>query len=68
MANIIYSYTKPGNRGVRLLTQDPGYSNKTKVLIKDIRFEVIGGFRARGFTEVDNKTIVFSTFAKAPVK
>lgn len=68
MANIIRSCAKPSDRGIRLLTQDPGYCDKTKELIKDIGFEVVGGYGAGGFAEVDDETVVFSPFPKAPVK
>lgn len=68
MANIIRSCAKPGDGGVRLLTQDPGYCDETKDLIKDIGFEVVGGYGAGGFAEVDNESVVFSAFTKAPVK
>jgi hypothetical protein len=68
IANIIRSCAKPGDREIRLLTQDPGYCDKTKDLIKEIGFEVIGGYGAGGFAEVDDETVVFSPFPKAPVK
>jgi hypothetical protein len=68
MANIIRSCAKPSDRGIRLLTQDPGYCDETKDLIKDLGFEVEGGYGAGGFTEVDDETVVFSPFPRAPVK
>lgn len=68
MANIIRSCAKSSGREIRLLTQDPGYCDKTKDLINDIGLEVIGGYGAGGFAEVDDQTVVFSPFPKAPVK
>jgi hypothetical protein len=68
MANIIRFYAKPGDERVRLLAQDPGYCDETKDIIKDIGFEVVGEFGAGGFAEVDDESVVFSPFPKAPVK
>ncbi|OBT61826.1 hypothetical protein VE03_08788 [Pseudogymnoascus sp. 23342-1-I1] len=68
MANVVRSCAKPDDKGVRLLTQDPGYCDETKDLLKDIGFEVVGGYGAGGFAEVDDESIVFSPFPKAPVQ
>ncbi|OBT85207.1 hypothetical protein VE02_05658 [Pseudogymnoascus sp. 03VT05] len=68
MANIIRSCAEPSDREIRLLTQDPGYCDETKGLIKDLGFEVVGGYGAGGFAEVDDETVVFSPFPRAPVK
>lgn len=68
MANIIRSCAKPGDRRVRLLTQDPDYCDETKDLVRDIGFEVVGGYGAGGFAEVDNESVVFSAFTNAPFK
>lgn len=68
MANIVRSCAKPGDRGLRLLTQDPDYRDETNDLIKDLGFEVIGGYGAGGFAEIDDESVVFSTFTSAPVK
>jgi hypothetical protein len=54
--------------GVRLLTQDPGYCHETREIVRDLGFEVVGIYGAGGFTEVDSESIVFSAYAKAPVK
>ncbi len=68
IADIARSCAKTGDTGVRLLTQDPGYSDKTKDLLQEIGFEVIGEYGAGGFAELDNESIVFSAFASVPVK
>ncbi|KFY35911.1 hypothetical protein V494_05495 [Pseudogymnoascus sp. VKM F-4513 (FW-928)] len=68
MAKITRSCAKPGDGGVRLLTQDPGYSDETKDIVKEIGFEVVGEYGAGGFAEVDDECVVFSPFPRAPVK
>lgn len=35
---------------------------------RGIRFEVVGQYGAGSFTELDDEWVVFSAFAKAPVK
>lgn len=54
--------------GLRLLTQDPGYSDETRDLLREIGFEVVGEHGAGGFTELDDESVVFSAFAAAPAK
>ncbi|TGJ79165.1 hypothetical protein E0Z10_g9600 [Xylaria hypoxylon] len=68
MANITRSCAKTGDTGVRLLTQDPGYSDETKDMIRKIGFEIVGEHGAGGFAELDDESVVFSPFASAPVK
>ena len=68
IANVIRSCAKTRDIGLRLLTQDPGYSDETKDMLKGIGFEVIGEYGAGGFAEVDNESVVFSAFTRAPVK
>lgn len=53
---------------VRLLTQDPQYSNDAKEFLKGKGFEIVGDFGAGGFDDVDDNSIVFSAWANAPVK
>ncbi|KAI1420763.1 hypothetical protein F5Y12DRAFT_92415 [Xylaria sp. FL1777] len=64
MADIARSY----DSDVRLLTQDPNYSDETKNLLQEIGFEVAGEYGAGGFAELDHESIVFSAFTAAPVK
>lgn len=68
MADVVRSSAKTEGAAVRLLTQDPGYTDEKKKLLRDIGYEVVGEYGARGFAEVDEESIVFSTFTKAPVK
>lgn len=53
---------------VRLLTQDPDYSDRTRMILAENGFEVVGQFGAGGFAEVDEESVVFSVFPTAPVK
>lgn len=59
MADVARSYATTGDRGVRLLTQDPGYSDETKDMLQDIEFEVIGEYGAGGFAELDDESDIF---------
>jgi hypothetical protein len=72
MANIVRSCADPSpaeeEKGVRLLTQDPDYCEETKEMIQEMGFEVVGGYGAGGFAEIDDESVVFSTFTEAPVK
>ncbi|KAI0536206.1 hypothetical protein GGR58DRAFT_503512 [Xylaria digitata] len=68
MADITRSCAQTGDMGVRLLTQDPGYSDETKDMLRKIGFEVVGEHGAGGFAELDDKSTVISAFAAAPVK
>ncbi|KAI0476883.1 hypothetical protein F4859DRAFT_514214 [Xylaria cf. heliscus] len=68
MADITRSCAETGDMGVRLLTQDPKYSNETKDMLRKVGFEVVGEHGAGGFAELDDKSIVFSAFTAAPVK
>ena len=53
---------------VRLLTQDPRYSDETKDLLQEMGFEVVGDHGAGGFAEMDDESLVFSAFANVPVR
>jgi hypothetical protein len=68
MADVIRSCAKTKDKGVRILTQDPNYSDETKDMLQRIGFEVVGEYGAGGFAELDSESVVFSAFAKAPVK
>jgi sugar phosphate isomerase/epimerase len=68
IADIARSCAATGDTGVRLLTQDPRYSDETKDLLREIGFEIVGEHGAGGFAELDNETVVFSAFTSAPVK
>jgi hypothetical protein len=69
MADITRSRAETGTAvGVRLLTQDPGYSDETREILQKLGFEVVGEHGAGGFAELDDESLVFSAFAAAPVK
>lgn len=68
IVDMIRSYSGASEMGVRLLTQDPGYSDETKDMLQKIGFEVIGEYGAEGFAELDENSVVFSAFTTAPVK
>ncbi|KAI1771529.1 hypothetical protein F4818DRAFT_429316 [Hypoxylon cercidicola] len=69
MADIITrSCSRTRYMGVRLLTQDPNYSDETKDMLRKIGFEVVGEYGAGGFAELDDESVVFSAFAAAPIK
>lgn len=57
-----------GGKAVRLVSQDPRYSDDAKAFLSAKGFEIIGNFGAGGFAEVDDKTVVFSAWTNAPVK
>ncbi|KAI1175711.1 hypothetical protein F4777DRAFT_588349 [Nemania sp. FL0916] len=68
MADIARSCARSESTGIRLLTQDPAYSNETEDFLRKIGFEVVGKHGAGGFAELDDECIVFSAFAPAPLK
>ncbi|KAK2879968.1 hypothetical protein FQN49_000694 [Arthroderma sp. PD_2] len=68
MANVARSCAEAKGIKVRLLTQDPAYTNETKSMLQETGFEVIGEYGAGGFAELDDTSIVFSPFTNAPVK
>jgi hypothetical protein len=68
MVAVIRSCAEARDMGLRLLTQDPDYSNETKDMLQKMGFEVIGEYGAGGFAELDENSVVFSAFTKAPVK
>jgi len=68
IADTARSCAQNGGMGVRLLTQDPRYTDDTKGLLRDIGFEIVGEYGVGGFAELDNESIVFSPFTSAPVK
>ncbi|KAJ2985915.1 hypothetical protein NUW58_g5282 [Xylaria curta] len=68
VAGIARSCAKTGGTGVRLLTQDPGYSDETRDMLRKIGFEVVGEHGAGGFAELDDESVVISAFTAAPVK
>ncbi|KAI1406942.1 hypothetical protein F5Y13DRAFT_207142 [Hypoxylon sp. FL1857] len=55
-------------KAVRLLAQDPAYTDETKEMLSEQGFEIVGQFGAGGFAEVDDESVVFSAFVSAPVK
>lgn len=57
-----------GGKPVRLISQDPKYSDDAKTFLSAKGFEIVGIFGAGGFAEVDDETVVFSAWTSAPVK
>ncbi|KAK5624338.1 hypothetical protein RRF57_000054 [Xylaria bambusicola] len=68
VADVTRSYNPVEDSGVRLLTQDPKYTDETQELLRKIGFEIVGEYGAGGFAELDDESIVFSAFTAAPVK
>ena len=66
LADVVRHHT--AGTSVRLLTQDPKYSDKTARDLESIGFEVVGRFGAGGFAEGDDACVVFSAFPMAPAK
>ncbi|KAI3323955.1 hypothetical protein HD806DRAFT_522479 [Xylariaceae sp. AK1471] len=58
---------KTGNK-VRILAQDTDYSETTKKVLTAEGIEVVDGFGARGFIEIDKQTVIFTVAPMAPVK
>lgn len=52
---------------VRLLAQDPGYTDTSKAILADNGFAVVGECGAAGFAEVDEDTVVVSVAPDLPV-
>lgn len=54
---------------IRLLTEDVGYTDEAKEILKGYGFEIVGQFGAGAFAEVDENSVVFSPERhRAPVK
>lgn len=68
VADVARSCAQTADAGVRLLTQDPDYSDETKHMLLEIGFEVVGEHGAGGFAELDDESVVFSPFPSVPVK
>lgn len=70
MALTIAQACRNSNAGheVRLLAQDPAYTDKAKEILKDSGFELVGEFGAGGFAEIDDDSVVFSAHINAPLK
>ncbi|TPX14830.1 uncharacterized protein E0L32_004939 [Thyridium curvatum] len=60
-------HDKTGN-AVDLLAQDPDYTEQAKTILEINGFSVVGQHGAGGFAEVDDNSVVFSVFVKAPLK
>lgn len=65
MAEVVRAQS--GN-AVRLLSQDPQYSDDSKDFLKDFGFENVGDHGASGFKHVDEYCLVFAAWPSAPVK
>lgn len=61
---------RDGKQKIRLLAQDPGYTDISKAFLKRSGrdFEIVGEHGAGGFAEVDEQSVVFSAFPLAPVR
>lgn len=59
---------KIGGEKVQLLAQDPDYSEQAKEVLALSGFSIVGQFGAGGFAEIDDNTVVFSAYVKAPLK
>lgn len=53
---------------LKILAQDPAYSPNQITLLREVGIEVVDGIGARGFTHVDEETVVFSCHPDIPVK
>ncbi|KAK7917477.1 hypothetical protein PG985_011085 [Apiospora marii] len=60
----------PGDKVVRLITQERRYTEATKTYLRGLGFEVVGDHGAAGLAEIDDETVVLSFFTStmAPVK
>ncbi|OTA80952.1 hypothetical protein M434DRAFT_85870 [Hypoxylon sp. CO27-5] len=67
IVDILRRRAEPGEV-IRLLAQDPDYTDETKEVLTGLGFEIVGQFGAGGFAEVDDQSVVFSAFVTAPVK
>ncbi len=53
---------------IKLLAQDPDYTDEAKAILTSYGFSIIGDFGAGGFAEIGDDTLVFSVFVEAPLK
>jgi hypothetical protein len=53
---------------VRLLSQDPQYSDDSKEFLRSKGFQIVGDFGAGGFDYVDEECLVFAAWPSVPVK
>ncbi|OTA53269.1 hypothetical protein K449DRAFT_440108 [Hypoxylon sp. EC38] len=67
IVDILRAGAKPGEV-IRLLAQDPDYTDETKEILMGLGFEIVGQFGAGGFAEVDDESVVICGFDAAPVK
>ncbi|KAH8678514.1 hypothetical protein BX600DRAFT_149878 [Xylariales sp. PMI_506] len=63
----IYHKRKTGKK-VRLLAQDPEYTEQTVEILKVYGFEIVGRFGAGGVAEIDEESVVICAFVAAPAK
>lgn len=57
-----------GNETLRLLAQDPEYTEVAEEILTKKEFKIVGTHGAGGFAEIDEDSIIISPFAAAPVK
>ncbi|KAM3504989.1 hypothetical protein MY10362_003224 [Beauveria mimosiformis] len=62
------SSSSAGGRKVKLLAQDPDYTDEAKEMLTKHGFTIVGDYGAGGFAEVDNDSMVVSLFVEAPLK
>lgn len=55
-------------RRVTVYTADPGYTRECKKALAAMGVQVIEGFGAKGFTMVDDRSIVFTKYPSFPVR
>ncbi|KAM0545392.1 hypothetical protein ACHAPJ_011376 [Fusarium lateritium] len=53
---------------VKLLAQDPDYTEETIEMLERNGFSIVGQFGAGGFAEIDDDAVIFSAFIGAPLK
>lgn len=56
------------SRSVTVYTADPGYTAECKKALAAMGVQVVDGFGARGFTMVDERSIVFTKYPSFPVR
>jgi hypothetical protein len=68
IAKAFTNYTRAKGKAITLYAQDPAYTDNDKNLLREIGFEPVPGYGARGFGLIDDETVVFSCCPTAPVK
>ncbi|KAI1406169.1 hypothetical protein F4819DRAFT_441827 [Hypoxylon fuscum] len=66
VAATIQEMTK--GKAVQVYFQDPGYTSVCKEILRELEHEVIECFGARGFTMIDENTLVIAHCASFPIR